>query len=333
MLDYRINTAGLHRSAEEFAGVLILVTLLGGLAATLFVLGSGQLSGSLQGVANSLIRGFPYALLALIVFIVMLVLSYFGVIVLTMSVLAIQGDARRNSLETALPDFLLLVSANIKAGMPLDQAMYHAAKPEYGLMAIEVQDIIKRSFSGESLENSLDMLAERFDSRIFKRTILLIKQASATGGEVAAVLERTSQEVRNTLLIKKEVAASLILYEIFILFAAIAGTPFLFAVSGKLIEVFEKTPVISTIPQSTSGFAGQLPGIGFTGVVISSTEFFYFTILTILITSLFSSFIVGIIRKGTKNEGIKYFPFVLGASYVMFALVNLGLNAVFTTIL
>lgn len=331
-LDYKINTAGLYRSAEEFAGVLVLVTFLGGLAATLFVLSNGPLLGFLQTAVNTVFRGFPPVALALLIFVGMLIISYFGVLVLVTSVLTIQGDTRRNNLETALPDFLLLVSANIKAGMPLDQAMYHAAKPEYGLMSIEVRDIIKRSFSGESLETSLDMLADRFDSRIFKRTILLIKQASATGGEVAAVLERTSQEVRNNLLIRKEVAASLILYEIFILFAAMGGTPFLFAVSGKLIEVFEKTPVISSIPQSGSPL-GNLGGLGFTGPVISSSEFFYFTLVTIFITSLFSSFIVGVIRKGTKNEGIKYFPFVLALSYMIFFAVNWLLNVFFTTIL
>ena len=328
-LEYRVNTAGINYSAEEFGGLMVVFTILGGVLLTLLLITNTSIMVS----AQSLIKGFPIPVLDIILVIISFIISYLAVMVIATSLLTLRSDARRNNLEEVLPDFLLLVSANIKAGMPLDQAMYQSAKSDYGLMAIEVRDIIKRSFSGESLEMSLDLLASRFDSRVFKRTILLLKQASATGGEVAKVLERTSQDVRSTNLIKKEVSASLILYEIFILFASMGGTPFLFAVSGKLIDIFEKAPIASSIPQGGSAFGGQLGGLRFTGSVISSTEFFYFTMAGIFITSLFSSLIVGIIRKGTKNEGIKYFPFVLGISYVIFVIVNSLLGLLFTTII
>ena len=330
-LETRVNTAGLYFSAEGFAGLLLLLVFLVAILLTSVLLGYHDSALYIKNIVESNAKGLPFPVIALILFVVSIIPAYFIVFVVSNAMLTLKSDSRKAALEDALPDFLLLVSANIKAGMPLDQAMYHSAKPEYGLLSKEVQDIIKRSFSGESLEESLDMLSRRFDSRLFSRTISLIKQSSATGGEVSAVLERTSQEVRNAALIKKEVSASLVLYEIFILFASMLGTPFLFAVSGKLVEIFEKTPLAASVPQANIGL-GFGPSLKFSGPVITSSEFFYFTLATIFITSLFSSLIVGVIRAGSKNEGMKYFPFVLVTSYIIYFLVNSFINVIFTTI-
>ena len=335
-LEYNVNTAGFNYSAEGFAGLLLALVLLFGIILTIFIFVHPVSSSFIQGAMKSPARDIPIPVAWFFVFIFSLIVSYCAVFLVSNAVLTLRSDSRRNDLETSLPDFLLLVSANIKAGMPLDQALYHSAKSEYGMLSREVRDIIKRSFSGESLEQSLDMLAKRFDSRVFTRTISLIKQSSATGGEVSAVLERTSQDVRSASILKKEVSASLILYEIFILFACVVGTPFLFAVSGKLIEVFEKTPVASIPQNSVAGIAnspfGSLSSFKFGGPVISSNEFFYFTLATIFVTSLFASFIVGVIRTGSKNEGMKYFPFVLVISYIFYFMVSGFMNLLFTTI-
>ena len=331
--EYKVNTAGMRVSAEAYVGTLVLVGLLLSILFAAILLSNPQSKYYIDKISGVISKSLPYPAVAGAVFLLSMIPSYLAVFVVSSAMMTIRADARRNALENALPDFLLLVSANIKAGMPLDQAMHYSAKPEYGLLSKEVQDTIKRSFSGESLEVALDELGKRFDSKLFTRTISLIKQSSATGGEVSAVLERTSQEVRNASIIKKEVSASLVLYEIFILFASVLGTPFLFAVSGKLIEVFEKTPAATSVPTGAVNTAfGQLSSMRFAGPIISSNEFFYFTLATIFVTSLFSSFIVGVIKSGSKNEGVKYFPFVLVASYVVYFIVNSFMNLLFTTI-
>ena len=140
--------------------------------------------------------------------------------------------------------------------------------------------------------------------------------------------------MRNTATMKKEIAASLVLYEIFVLFAAVIGTPFLFAVAYKLIQVFEKLA-----PQLGSGSAlsggGIFSSFAIMNVgqpIISSSDFFWFTIPTMFVTALISSFIVSVIRTGTKNQGMKYFPFVLAATYIVYWLLSLGINGIFATI-
>jgi len=329
-LEHEMAAAGVDMQPEAFAGYLavnvVIVAVVLTLLLTLFP-PSSQFIDS----AFSALLGFsiPAVLSGLIILVVLLLVVYFSTITLLSTYFIMRTESRTNLLEESLPDFLTLVASNIKAGMTLDQAMWYSAKPEFGLLSDEVKSSVKSSLSGESLENALDRLASRFDSKVFTRTISLIKQASATGGELTEVLERTTEDVRNTGIMKKDIAASLILYEIFVIFASMAGTPFLFAVSQKLVEVFERIRIPSG-GDASIGFLGSFFKSG--GPMITSTEFFYFTIPTIFVTALFSSFIVSVIRTGTRNQGLKYFPFILIGALVIYFGVSWALGQFFATL-
>ncbi len=332
-LEKDLNTAGINMAADSFAGYLGLNIIIITIFLSALVLVYPGTADFVTGLANNY-PGVPSVVISVIIFIACFLFVYLASNTVVSSYLLMKADDRRSKLENTLPDFLALVASNIKAGMALDQAMWYSAKPEFGLLSVEVKARIKSSFSGDSLEDTLDRLGARFDSKVFKRTILLIKQASATGGELTNVLERTSDDVRNNIIMKKEIAASLVLYEIFVLFASVIGTPFLFAVAAKLIEVFEKIG-----PQAGTGVSGSTGGvfttfstIHFSGPIISSSDFFWFSIPTIFVTALISSFIVSVIRGGTKNQGIKYFPIVLVVSYIVYWLVINAVESIFATI-
>lgn len=335
VLEKELNSAGVNMPSDSFAGYIGLNVFIITIFLTLLIL----LYQPTSEIVNKTFEQYaPFMMLLIPIFVLIasLIVVYLATMTLVSSYLLMKTDDRRNKLEAILPDFLTLVASNIKAGMTLDQAMWYSAKPEFGLLSIEVKALIKSSFSGESLEDTLDTLGDRFDSRIFKRTILLLKQATATGGELSDVLERTSEDVRDTIIMKKEIAASLVLYEIFVLFAAIVGTPFLFAIASKLVAVFEKIAPIASgasgLQGSSSGMLTMFTNIKFAGTVISSSDFFWFSIPTIFVTALVSSFMVSIIRTGSKSQGMKYFPIVLVLSYLVYVIVLNAVESIFTTI-
>ncbi|HSB47320.1 MAG TPA: type II secretion system F family protein [Candidatus Bilamarchaeum sp.] len=333
-LEKELNIAGVNIPADSFAGYMSLNVIIVSLFLTALLLVYPPAVDGISGFAKQYIE-LPLPLIGIFVLVIALIVVYLATTTLVSSYLLMKADDRRAKLENTLPDFLSLVASNIKAGMTLDQAMWYSAKPEFGLLSIEVKARIKSSFSGQSLEDTLDQLGGRFDSKVFKRTILLLKQATATGGELTNVLERTADDVRNSIIMKKEIAATLVLYEIFVLFASVVGTPFLFAVASKLIEVFERI-------SPAAGSAGNIPSSGgvfttfsnikFAGPIISSADFFWFSIPTIFVTALISSFIVSVIRTGSKSQGMKYFPFVLLTSYLVYWLVTSAVDSLFATI-
>ncbi len=331
-LEKELNSAGIDTPADAFAGYVILNVFVLSLFISLILMFFKPASEPIQNTISGIIQ-LPFAAIWFVFFIVLLVVLYFLAFILLSAYVVTRVEDRRDKLEAVLPDFLILVSSNIKAGMTLDQAMWYAAKPEFGLLSDEVKSVIKGAFSGESLEDALDHLGKRFDSKVFTRTLLLMKQATATGGELTDILERTAEDVRDTIIMKKEISASLVMYEIFVLFAAVVGTPFLFAVAARLIEVFERISV--QVPSGVGagmGMPGFLTGVTFgQSVVITSTEFIYFTIPIIFVTALISSFIISVIRTGSRIQGMKYFPFVLGLSYLVYWGVTEFLSAYFAT--
>ncbi|MFH0737290.1 MAG: type II secretion system F family protein [Candidatus Micrarchaeota archaeon] len=331
-LEKELSTAGVDMPADSFAGYVSLNVITATVLLGLLMLVYPPAFDPISGFINSLIQ-VPHIVVALAIFLISFAAVYLTTMMLISSYLLMKADDRRNKLEATLPDFLTLVASNIKAGMSLDQAMWYSAKPEFGPLTTEVRSIIKSSFSGESLESTLDKLGSRFDSKVFKRTILLLKQATATGGELTNVLERTSDDVRGSIIMKKEIAASLVLYEIFVLFAAVVGAPFLFAVASKLIGVFEKLgPQVGDISTGSGSSIGLLSTVKSIGPAISSSDFFWFSIPTIFVTAMISSFIVSIIKTGSKSQGMKYFPFVLGGAYLVYWLVINLVQTLFTAI-
>ncbi len=335
----KIGAAGINLPAESFAGYISINIIVGTFFLTTILLLHKPAVEFWNKLTTSVLSiELPFFISAIIVLVFSLGIVYISVRGLTTTYLLMNADNRRKKLETNLPDFLLLVGSNIKSGMTLDQALWYSAKPEFGVLSSEVKECIKGAFSGETLEVSLDKLASRFDSRTFRRTIMLLKQASTTGGELTSILEKTADDVRNTVIMRKEIAASLTIYEMFVLIASAFGAPFLFAIGGKIVQIFEKiAPQISGAgdlsgASALGGSFTALSALKFSGPAISSQDFFYFAIPMIFVTALISSFIVSIIRSGTKNQGMKYLPFILIVAYSVYTLIGGFLDSVFATL-
>jgi len=324
--------AGISAPAESFMGFFIVVNILVGLLLFLVFLNLSTIPQFLYAMVGDAFF-LPDFVSVIISLIAAFVITFLAIFISVWAVILLQSEARKNAVEAILPDFLTLVAGNIRSGMNLDQAMWYAAKPEYGVFSIEVKKVIKSAFSGEPIEKSLDRLDMRFNSRVLHRTILLLKQALATGGEVAEILEETAQDAREVSMHKKDIAATLLVYVIFLVFASTIGAPFLFSVATTLISVL--TMAFAYMP--TGGLESGAGGMPMSFMAspgsptISTEEFFWFSMALMFITSLISALLLGIIRAGSKTQGIKYFPFMLILSLVVYFVVASFLESMFST--
>ncbi len=324
-----LSSAGLSVTPEAAAGVYLFSSI--ALSFLLF----------LAIVLLPPLRGAIYQFSIWAVFLKPLVLNlpqyiYFAAaaisIPLTFALIAISGyvalllmaDKRREKIEQALPDFLTLSAANVRAGMTIDQAMWYAAKPEFGLLSDEVAIVAKQAFGGVPFSQALDGFASRTNSRSVRRMVALVKQGLASGGQIAEILERTSEDTRNMQIIKKDISASLLMYIIFIVFAAGIGTPFLFAVSSKLITILEH--VFSQIPDTSQIAVGGASLIKFSKPAVTSSQFFLFVVASMILTAGFSSMMIGVIQRGAKREGVKYLPFIIASGLLIFFIISTVLD-------
>jgi pilus assembly protein TadC len=333
-LGYMLESSGLDFVPEAFAGFVIVLSAIFSVVAYILILNLAVLRSFLFKLAlmasTEITASSPDFFTAIAA--ILSVLLGCGIIMLGAYIsLLLMAEERRRKVEDMLPDFLSLSAANVRAGMTIDQAMWYAAKPEFGILSDEVSIVAKKAFGGVPFSQAIDHLTDRFNSKSVRRTVALIKQGIASGGKLADILERTAEDTRQMQSLRKEISTSLLMYIIFIVFAGAIGTPFLFAISGKLVAIIEG--VFSTTQfadAQASGYSGSY--IMPTKPLITSSEFFIFTVLSCIMTAIFSSLIIGVIAKGSKKDGVTYLPALLLGSLIIFFVVGYLLDTLLTNI-
>ena len=222
---------------------------------------------------------------------------------------------RTTGIEDVLPDFLLLASANIRAGMPIDRALWYAVRPRFGVLAKEIELAAKETMSGEDLEVALRKFADKYNSPTLRNTVSLLTEGINAGGEIGDLLHKISIGIQENKLIQKELAASVSAYAIFISVAALIIAPFMFALSSQLLTIIASVTETINLQDisgvSTFAFAGG-------GVGVSQSDFLKFAVTNLFFTSFISAMIVSIIRKGDIKSGLKYIPIFIVVSLTAF---------------
>ena len=180
-----LESSGVDYVPEAFAGLVVVLCIFGFLITYSIFTVVPQLRGFLFKmclvVAEGVTASYPeFFILVSFLFSLALSLSLIGLIIYVY--LLLRADARRRKVEDVLPDFLSLSASNVRAGMTIDQALWYAAKPEFGLLSEEVSIVAKKSFGGVPFNQSIDYLTERFNSKLIRRSVALIKQGLASGG-------------------------------------------------------------------------------------------------------------------------------------------------------
>ena len=210
---------------------------------------------------------------------------------------------RTQKIESVLVDFLQLTSANIRAGMPIDQALWFAIRPRFGILAKEIEIVKKKTLTGEPLEKALMEFSDKYDSQLLKNSISLLIEGMKAGGEIGSLLNNIADNIKDSQIIKKEMAANVMTYVIFITFSTLMAAPFLMGLSYELLKVITHIGSQVSMNQMPQGVSGMT--IGFGKQSIKPSDFKNFGMLVIGMTSGISAMIVTMIQKGNLKSGLK----------------------------
>jgi len=278
----------------------------------------------LKGSSNPILDSIIYFLTCILgVFVFLLVIVYMYIVV--------KKNSRKKQIEDLLSDYLLLVSANVSAGMTIDQALWYAVRKRFGILANEMEIVVKKTMSGERLNDALIEFTEKYDSDVLKRTFVLLIEGMESGGEVSELINKISWSVKENQIIKKEVASSVASYAIFILFAALVAAPLLFALSQKIIVIMSELTKNLDL-SSISSVKTQIP-ISSLGGGINVDDFKRFAASSLVITSIFAAMIVSSVKTGTIKEGFKNIPIYIAISLILYLVISIVMNQFFTGII
>ncbi len=242
--------------------------------------------------------------------------------------------SRTQEIEDKLPDYLELVITNLRSGMSLDRSLFTAIRPEFGVLGAEIGIVSKKVMTGNDTVRALQEFGHRYDSPIVRRSIDLIVSEVESGGQIADVIERVTENIRKTRQLKNEMRASVVSYMIFISMITVVIAPVLFALAQTILSV-----IISFAEQIASGPDTSQLGGGATlfetlGRLAENKEeilgnFYVFGFFAVGTISLFAGVLVSILEKGDIRGGLKYIPVFVSISLIIYLIATAVIGATF----
>jgi archaeal flagellar protein FlaJ len=263
----------------------------------------------------SLFSNLNFFLMLFVVFIFSQVVVY--------SWLTLSADSRARAVEDLLPDLLQLMASNLRAGHTLDRALILAARPEFGNFQEEINRAGKDVATGTDFNESILKMSRRIRSDKLSKAIQLIVAGQKSGGSLVDLLSQSASNLRQQKLIDERVRSNVLVYVIFI-FAAIGfGAPVLFSLSSFLISVMKDVFSSVDIPQTTASV--DIP-INFSEINLDPSFITQYTIISMVITSIMGSMILGLISKGEKKAGLKFMPVLIVLTISLFFIVRMVIS-------
>ena len=305
-IEKKLAHAGIEVESEVWIGSMVLVISLFSIVGFLIPFSIFPYIG-VYGFDLSTATGSEFVFMTAIGFLCAAVFAIASVILVYMHLYYLVHDRTRR-VEDVLPDFLMMVAANLRSGMTPFSAFRLSARPEFGPLEKEINIVASKSLGSESLSTSLLQLTERIDSALLGRTISFFDQGLRSGGKLAELLESAAEEVREMDELKKELAQNTRSYTIFLFFVVIVGLPLLLAISGQFLTTFSK--IQSSI--DTTSLASATTAIVAPKLTLSPDFVFMMGFVIIFGTCALASLLIGIIEEGKFLYGLKYvFPLAI----------------------
>ncbi|MBW3012099.1 type II secretion system F family protein [Candidatus Woesearchaeota archaeon] len=270
----------------------------------------------------------------IVLFISVIVISFFIFYavywLLFISVINLRIYYRMRQIEANLPDYLGFTAANLRAGMPIDKALWLAIRPRFGPLAKEMEIVAKRTMSGDDLNEALNKFANKYDSKLLKRAVSLLNEGLSAGGKISDLISRISWNLDEVTIMKKEISANVMNYVIFIGFATLIAAPLLFGLCAMLLSII--TSLQGILGSATQVASTQAIPVTFMQTGVTLKDFNIYAYLSLGITASFSSMIISIIRKGNIKDGLKYIPIFALLSILLYIAASRILGLLFSGI-
>jgi flagellar protein FlaJ len=213
----------------------------------------------------------------------------------------------RLSIDKNIPEFLRELSEAGRTGVTLTRALDLASKRRYGPLSSELEGIVIKLSWGGNFEDSLKKFAERIETKLAKRTSILLTEINRSGGDIKDVLDTVSRHIRELQSIENERRSQL---QTYVAIVYIAFFIFIFIDYILLKTFFAK---IEALKESLSDVGG----------LFLMKELSYESIKTIMfhmsiMQGLFGGLIAGKMGEGALGAGLKHSLILIITAFLMF---------------
>lgn len=214
-----------------------------------------------------------------------------------------------SKIDAIFPDFIRDVAESRRAGMTFTKAILFASKGNYGLLTPEIQKIAQQVSWGGNINDALRAFAQRVNTKSIQRTINLIIEASASGGNVADVLDVAAKDAREIKMLEAERKTNMMSYVVVIY----VGIFVFLAVIMILLTSFIPAMVGTEGSQSMQGIMGG-------GSMASRQQISTVFYLACIIQAFGSALVAGVFENGRYSSSVKHIFIMVLTTWLIFKL-------------
>jgi flagellar protein FlaJ len=206
--------------------------------------------------------------------------------------------------EELYTEFLFKLSELMRGGLDPIKAVKELAKTDLGVLTPHIRIASTSMTFGKSFEEAMKAMAKSLHSDLITRYTLLVVQASYSGGSVADLILKASEDMRSIISIEREKEGNLHQYVMI----------FYFAQAIIIFIVYILTTSLLPFVQQLG--ATQMFGKTDIGDIDFARGFFHMIILN----SIFGGLIIGKISEGEARYGLKHVVVLVAVGYIACAL-------------
>ncbi len=121
--------------------------------------------------------------------------------------LGMRGSRRQRAFSASLPDTLQLMSGSLAAGLSLAQSVDTIVREGVEPIGSEFKRVMVETRLGVPLEDALEGVAERFESKDFAWAVMAVRIQRQVGGNLAELLDNVAATMREREYMRRQVAA------------------------------------------------------------------------------------------------------------------------------
>ncbi|ODS42315.1 MAG: hypothetical protein MSIBF_03020 [Candidatus Altiarchaeales archaeon IMC4] len=298
---------------------------------------AGVVKSPEEVIGITMIYGISVALVIYVVSFVMhigrlesfglMVAGFVAIWVLLYVVLNVIQERRTQNIEKLLPDVLSIISQNMISGSTSYNALWAAARPEFGPLALEIQNVARDTLAGAPLAEALTSMTNKVKSDKLDRSVKLMIQGMKSGGDLPEVLQGISMDMRAEQNIEKTMYAETSGHAMFILFTLLIGAPLLFAVSIVFVSTFSGMFEHLGLKDMQQG--AMQGGMKISGISITPDFFYMYAVIVLGVSALFGALLTSIIRTGRMVQGVKNIPVLIVVTLAIFSVLKSVLGGFF----
>ena len=221
---------------------------------------------------------------------------------------------RVRKIDDRFPDFVRDMAESRRAGMTFTKAIMYSAKGNYGVLTPEIQKIARQISWGSSVDNALSAFAKRVNTKLIRRTVSLIIEASRSGGNVADVLDAASTDARELKLIEAERRASMLSY-VAVIYVGMG-------VFLMILVILTKSLIPSMVTEGATNLGEAATSSSVEPITQKAiTEAFYYGAL---IQCMGMGLVTGVFEDGDIVAGVKHTFIMLLVCWIIFKVVVTG---------